>query len=349
MKQFLITGFFIVMTCLWGADILVQLDDATGDDYGAGKVVYPEHPMFTPGLFDIDQFRIEDAGDNYLFVVRVKGKVQPVDFSEFEYRYNIPDDFIFPLVQIYIDTDHTMDAGITQTLAGVNAVIAPESAWERAVVFTSLPQRFKIQTEHFHSPYVSRIFFSPKIHISRDGHEMKVSVPKKFLGTLHPDWGYTVLMLGHEPGMTVKKSIYVMEVKSTASLLGFGGGDAGLVSRYNTNIIDMIAPLNFSQESTLRNYSAENKTLAVIHGVYPHPSALKGRSVAGVVKQIADEKVVINLGSEQGLQVGDLLLVDNAVVVVVDQLFPQLCMAHCRTAADASKLTQGLKVVPWHE
>lgn len=156
-------------------------------------------------------------------------------------------------------------------------------------------------------------------------------------------------MLGHEPGMTVKKSIYVMEVKSTASLLGFGGGDAGLVSRYNTNIIDMIAPLNFSQESTLRNYSAENKTLAVIHGVYPHPSALKGRSVAGVVKQIADEKVVINLGSEQGLQVGDLLLVDNAVVVVVDQLFPQLCMAHCRTAADASKLTQGLKVVPWHE
>lgn len=161
-----------------GADILVQLDDATGDDYGAGKVVYPEHPMFTPGLFDIDQFRIEDAGDNYLFVVRVKGKVQPVDFSEFEYRYNIPDDFIFPLVQIYIDTDHTMDAGITQTLAGVNAVIAPESAWERAVVFTSLPQRFKIQTEHFHSPYVSRIYFSPKIHISRDGHEMKVSVPK---------------------------------------------------------------------------------------------------------------------------------------------------------------------------
>jgi hypothetical protein len=349
MIRFLLLVCLLGSTLLFGTDILLQLDDPLGDDYGAGSVVYPEHPQFTPGLFDIDQFRIEDGGDAYLFTIRVKGTIKPVDFDEFDYRYDIPDDFVFPLIQIYIDTDHCMDSGIRETLAGVNVTIAAESAWERAVVFTALPHRFKIQTEHFHSPWVPRIYFSPKLHRSRDAHELQMKVPKEFLGELHPDWGYTVLMLGHEPGMTVKKSIYVMEVQSTASLLGFGGGDAALVKRYNPNVIDMIAPLNHAQEAVLKSYDAESKTLAEVYAVYPQPSAIKGRVSSGVIKQISGNKLVINLGSDHGLQKGDLLLVNDTWVVVVDDVFPQLCMAHSRSSEDASNLKQEMKVTLWHE
>ncbi|MBN1327484.1 MAG: hypothetical protein JW996_06005, partial [Candidatus Cloacimonetes bacterium] len=38
------------------ADILVELTDPAGDDYGTGSIRYPENPMFVEGIFDLLKF-----------------------------------------------------------------------------------------------------------------------------------------------------------------------------------------------------------------------------------------------------------------------------------------------------
>lgn len=333
---------------LW-CDIILKLDDDKKDDFGDGNVTYPEHPMFTPGIFDITQFRIEDMGDYYNFIVRVRGKIDYVKFDEYEYRYDMPAEFIFPLVQIYIDTDHVQGSGIMETIMGVNATINEESAWEKAVVFTSMPKRFQLRMEQFQAPLLNRVDFPPKIYLSKNKKEISVRVSKEFLGEIQPDWGYTILMLGHDVASSVKKNVFTMEVKSTSSLFTFGGGHGALVNRYNSNIIDMIIPQFKSQKRILKNYSVEEKKLAEIGAVYPTNTKMKSTLVKGEVKQISSDKVVINLGAKQGVESGTKLIIDSKYIVEVDDVFPELCMAHFTNSDDADVIEQGMKVTIWKE
>ncbi len=338
-----------MISVLWSGEIIVKFDDDINDDFGDGNVTYPEHPMFTQGLFDIEQFRIEEEEDSYLFIVRVRGKIDYVDFDEFEYRYNIPEDYIFPLLQIYIDTDHQHNSGIRETIFGVNATINEESGWEKAVIFTSIPQRFRLRMEQYQAPFVSRVVFSPKIYRSKDKKEIQVRVPKKFLGEIQPEWGYTILMLAHDVASTVKKNVFTMEVKATSSLFTFGGGHGALLKRYNSNIIDMLVPRFHSQKKILKQYSVKNKTLPEIGAVYQLKTEIKSTLILGKVTQISSDKVVINLGVNQGVEVGTKLIIDSQYIVEVDDVFPELCLAHYTNLDDAVSIEPEMEVKIWKE
>ncbi len=340
---------FLLTSFLWSQSAIIQLDDEINDDHGDGNVSYPEHPMFTPGIFDITGFRIEDKGDNYSFVIGVRGKIEYVNYEEFHYRYDIPDDFILPLIQVYIDTDRRQNSGITETIAGANLTIQQDSGWERAVVFTSLPRRFKLQTEHYQPHLVSRIHFSERIHRSANRQELRVDVPKAFLGKIQPHWGYLVLMLGHDFASNLKKNVYTIEVQSTASQFNFGGGHGGLISRYNSNVIDMIVPPFQAQKKILKNYDQKEKTYAVAEAVYPLKKEVFTEIVSGTVKQVSADKVVINLGARQGVGKGTKLIIASRYVVEVDDVFPELSIAHFTIKADADEIEPGMEAKIWQD
>jgi carbohydrate-binding DOMON domain-containing protein len=329
--------------------VILQLQDEVGDDYGDGNVIYPEHPMFTPGLFDIESFRIEENGDFYSFIIRIRGKVDYVDYAEFQYKYGIPEDFIFPLVQIYVDTDHVRDSGNLETLYGTNVTLSRESGWEKAVVISAMPGKFQKKIEHYHPVWSNRIFVPEKIHLSSDRKEIGVRISKSDFGEIKPSWGFAVLMFCHDVTSTTRKNIFVMEVKSSSSLFTFGGGHGALYNRYNPNVIDMIVPPFQVQKKILHNYDVENKTLAVIEAVYPFGSHVASNEITGEVRQISDQKVVINLGSEQGVQKGTKLIIDSRFLVQVEDVFPKLSIAKFTDEQAIYQVREGMQVRIWEE
>lgn len=339
----------MIQTFFLAAEVLIELQDDIGDDYGDGKVTYPEHTMFTEGLFDMESFRIEEVGNYYKFVVRIRGKVDYVEYDEFGYKYGIPDDFIFPLVQIYIDTDHKMNSGLTETINGTNVTIAPESAWERAVVFSSLPQKFRASIQRNQEVFLPRIAVPDKIKISSDKQEISVKISKNFLGKIQEDWGFAVMMFCHDVTTTVKKNNYTMEIKASSSLFNFGGGHGTLYFRYNPNVIDMITPPFQSQKKILHDYDVENKTYVVVEAVYPFGSKLRSNETIGEVKQVSEDKVVVDLGTDQGVEAGTKLIIENQYIVEVQDVFPGLSIASFTSEDDIYEIKAGMKVRIWQE
>lgn len=330
-------------------EVILEFTDDKKDDYGDGKVVYPGHSMFQPGIFDIEQFRIEDKGDYYKFVVRVRGKVNYVTFDEYQFRYNLPEKFIFPLIHIYIDTDHVENSGIRETILGVNATINEESAWERAVVFSSIPQRYRLYMEHFQIPFSNRVDIPPKIYLSKNKKEISVRVGKQFIGEIQSEWGFTILMLGHDVAKTIKKNVYVMEVKASSSQFNFGGGHTTLYERYNSNIIDMIVPPFQYQKRILSNYSVGEKRYPEIGAVYKSYKKMKPNIAIGEVKQVSSDKLVINLGAKHGVVTGIKLIIASQFIVEVDDVFPEICVAHYLNDSDADIIEKGMEATIWKE
>jgi carbohydrate-binding DOMON domain-containing protein len=343
MKKIIIQVILVLFSSLC-AEVLFRIDDPAGDDYGNGKILYPENPMYAERVFDIQSFEFVLESENYIIKIRTSGKIEPVDHDEFKFNYNLTDNFILPLIHIYIDNDHVMDSGFTETIHGVNATIAAESAWEKVIVIASLPQRYKGELNRYQPEVSYNAVVPEKITISRDRRELSVKVPKSFLGEINQDWGFTVLMLCQDYSQTVQKSIYVKDIKSTASQHNFGGGEGNLLQNYDSNIIDILVPPGSDQKRILNSYDQENKKLAELKAVYPYASKLITNKAVGEVKQVSSDKVVINLGSENGVEVGSQLIINHKIVVIAEDVFAQLTIASLRAGSSHLEITEGMKV-----
>ena len=344
MKKIYTFLFLIILLQIIYADILFELEDPSGDDYGAGNIIYPEHPMFEKGIFDIVSFKVSLEKDYYIFSLTFAKKIKPVEHHEFKYNYSLPDDFILPLVHIYIDEDHIEESGFVETIFGTNVNISPENAWERAVVFSSLSERYRGALKKKQPEFEKRTIIPDKIYISKNKKELSVKVPVSFLGEFSQDWGFTILVMSHDFSQTVFKNIYIREVKSTANQFNFGGGNGDLFKNYDPNIIDYIPPLFQKQKIILKDYDKENRKFTTVYAVYPLVSKVKEQSVIGEVKQISEDKVVINLGSNNGVTENSELLINSRITVIAKDVFPELTIAAFINSEDWKDIEIGMKV-----
>ncbi len=343
MKYIILISFLLTLNFLSG-EIICEIDDIEGDDYGNGSIVYPEHLMFIEGVFDLLQFKLELEEDEYIFSFTMKGKLFDVEHHEFEYNYSLPENFILPLIHVYIDQDHINDSGFTETVAGTNVTINPENAWERVVILSSIPDRYKGSLKSKQEEISKRTLVPDKIFRSRNKKTISVKVPVKLLGKVTTDWGFTVLIMGHEFSQTIKKNIYVREVKQTSNQYNFGGAEGGFFKQYDPNVIDLLSEYPGKQEHLLKGFSKKDKTYACVTAVYPFKTELKHNLSTGLVKQISKEKVVINIGSLNNIKIGDELLVNNQISVVARDVFPELTIAEFSNEKDWLKIEVGMKV-----
>lgn len=344
MKKIVITSYIIlVISVLLNADVLFNLDDPMGDDYGKGTVIYPDNPMFDEPIFDLLSFELSERGELYIFNFTFAAKIKPVDHAEFQYSYDLPDDFILPLIHIYIDKDHVMNSGFNQTIYGTNILLDETSGWEKAVVIASMPKRYAGELERL-QPEIHRSTTVTAPVLSRDRKTISASVPKRNLGEINEDWGFAVLVMSQDFSQTIRKNIYIREVKTTASQYDFGGGDSNILKDYDPNVIDLLVPLGKDQKFILNSYDKTAKKYAEVAAVYPYASALKGEELVGEVKQVTAEKVVINLGSENGIEIGSRLMIDNQIVVTAEDVFPQLTIAVFTGTEQWQNVAEGMQV-----
>lgn len=77
MKRFLALALFGLFACpALGSDVVFTLTDPKGDDFGDGKLVYPQRDDMTPGDLDIVQFKATQEEDGTWFEATFARTVQ---------------------------------------------------------------------------------------------------------------------------------------------------------------------------------------------------------------------------------------------------------------------------------
>jgi len=301
------------------ASEIFRLEDPRGDDFGAGDLVYPNHPDFEPGSLDLEFLSARAARDGTWFKARMGrpirspvGRVTSLGAEPLEqivrngfYTFNI---------DIYIDTDRVAGSGRIDTLPGRMVNVHRDSAWEKAVILTPRPQvarswyanhlvdieesllraaKGRVDRDDMaeiearvEAQIDAQVFFPNRVRVR--GRDIEFFVPNEFLaGPARPDWAYTVLVTGAD----VEQASRLLNISPGAFSLmampvapGRATDRWGIVRQGDINqppVIDVLARTVEEQKRILSDYDVVEPRLAAVPGISPD-----GReAVAGVVRR----------------------------------------------------------------
>ncbi|MFH0777112.1 MAG: glucodextranase DOMON-like domain-containing protein, partial [Candidatus Eisenbacteria bacterium] len=218
------------------SQVVTQLSDPAGDDYGPGTYSYPTNDVFAPGSFDFTGFEVSYDASSVYFALTIAASLSD--------PWGSGAGFSLQSIDVYVDKDGISGSGATWTLEARNARVSPVNGWE-VMVWCAPP----------FDGFRSRIVFPDgsgdttgvRTQVEQAAGRITISVPRTSLGTPSGDWKYIVLMLGQngfEPGR-------IRPVRLVNDEWSFGGGTDG---NSDSNVIDMVTVPGLSQEGMLSNY-----------------------------------------------------------------------------------------------
>ncbi len=283
----LLLGFMVPQAA--AARTVVQLADPRGDDHGDGHLVYPSQG-FARGDLDLTGFTVENKRDSAVFTVEFAGRIkQPqrgaadelgTDFTLIArhgfYQFNI---------DIYIDTDRRPGSGFTRLLPGRLATVAPDAAWDVAVIATPRPELIRglLPGVLPDEPGLRRQVHFPANFRVR-GRRLSFEVPHDVLGGAASDtWAYTVfvtaadlqpsleLMSGIGLSESQRQQLGVLPVSPGEWTNRIGGGRPG--EPLQPPVLDIFMPPGQAQEHVLADFSSRHDRPVVLPGVVPAATA----------------------------------------------------------------------------
>ena len=204
------------------AQFKLTLSDPKGDDKGPGAYVYPTAAEYKPGSFDLTKVEIEEKGDDVVFTVSLKSRIEdPWDSKK---TWTPPGQgFSIQFVQIYVDTDHKEGSGHKEALPCMNVTFQEASRWDKVVLLS--PQavtRVKTEVRSKAKAVKNDVIVPKRVRVS--GKKLIVSVPKSALGTPTTAWGWQVLVQSNE-GYPRGDCMLTRDVNEIEGEHRFGGGD----------------------------------------------------------------------------------------------------------------------------
>ena len=292
-----------------------RVADPSGDDHGDGALKYPLKGEWLPGELDMTGFAAIPVEGGTDFEVTFARSIRKPDARAIDYGGTSLEDvarfgFYTFNVDVYIDTDGKPGSGALNALPERNAEIAPENAWERAVILTPRPpearsalrrfllrdmkrekkeagdrlgeERIDALRKEIADQVEQRVFFPTRISVR--GSKIRFFVPDSFLGgPASADWSYVVavsvanvdarLDLRAASGDVVGlrgDTLFVVPVCLSASDDCLGGGHEGELD-LQPPFIDILVPEGTTQEKVLRSYDLKTDALVKLPGVKPGP------------------------------------------------------------------------------
>ncbi len=259
------------------AETLFTIEDIAGDDHGSGALIYPANEHYREGDLDLLSFSVRRAEDGTWFSIELANPVRGTEGVTLGMGAGfVPaarvarHDFYAFNVEVYIDQDGERGAGRTDTLPGRRVSIAPEFAWERAIIVTPRPQvarklmRTWQQERSTAGPWVrdSQWFdadggyiYSEKIRVRHNRLEFFVTAAE--LGGLpQQDWAYTVFITGAE---LMQSSNFLSNTDKNAGLMLRGARRGQPTDKFGLRfgdlqqppIVDYLSPKPGQQERLL--------------------------------------------------------------------------------------------------
>lgn len=293
-----------------GQPPLFRIDDPPGDDHGDGTLVYPANGDFVRGDLDLLSFAARAADGGTWFELTFARPVRRPDARAID-ALGTPLQSVAELgfftfnVDVYVDRDRVHGSGGVTALPGREARIAPESAWDRAIVLTPRPHAARgelkrilvlaleeeleredsrlelaqaVEMRHrIPLDVEDRVFFPTRVRVR--GKTVSFFVPDRFLGgPARADWAYTVAVSGADLvqsfdltaglGLAPERDarLMILPVTSGRPRDRFGGRDRAPLQ---PPLVDVLVPAGASQEQVLRSWDEAAGLPVELPGVVP--------------------------------------------------------------------------------
>lgn len=312
---------------------LVTISDPSGDDVGAGSLVYPRRSDFQAGDLDLLQLKISRDEKGFWFEAMFKNPIRdPVNvpnsvgaesLAHFArkgfYQFNL---------DVYVDTDRVKGSGNTFTLPGRQVKVDPEYAWEKAVILTPRPELMREQLlDAMAEQYPDRptaeaaasvdrsMFFPTRIEVH--GKSIAFFVPAGFFaGSDGIDWAVTALVTGAMTTIpadatlfpTSKTPLERLQLGVMQPAVGRPANTFGYSGAMPSPVVDMLSP---SADQQTRQLAAKDDLTGVSWG--PHAVNDIVAATATPKPPIAEQKPSSPATTAQVVPIGTLLQPENAV------------------------------------
>lgn len=302
-------------------ELIFKIEDPRGDDHGDGRLLYPTRTEFARGDLDLISFAAHRTGGGTQFEAVLANPIRVATREAIDglgtslstvarygfYTFNI---------DVYIDMDRVPGSGGVSTLPGRKAAIAPDSAWDRAVILTPRPHEARTALEDMMLEALSkelrngeygeeiegesnalkqrlpedlerRIFFPNQIRVR--GNKVSFFVPDSFFGKpVEDSWSYVVVVSGADliQSLDISAAFGLADARQDHLMLlpispgswkdRFGGGREH-DEGFQPPLVDIIVPEGKLQERVLSDFSSRDQRPVVLHGVVPmQKAATKG-------------------------------------------------------------------------
>jgi hypothetical protein len=321
----LIVLLFTMSSASAGSLPLVAISDPAGDDFGAGKLIYPQRNDFQVGDLDLLQLQISRDSQGFWFEATFKNPVRDPDnvpgsvggdsLANFArkgfYQFN---------VDVYVDTDRIDGSGNTFTLPGRKVRIDGDYAWEKAVILTPRPELMRQQligalTEQYPDRTTAEIeasvdqslFFPTRIKV-RD-KTIGFFVPAGFFaGSDGNNWAATALVTGAITTISAdfslfptKRSIETLQLGVMQPAPGHPKDTFGYSDRQPAPVVDV---LGASAEMQIRQLAEKEDLAGVSWGAHEDsegaPMSRSALSVIPIGKLLQPETTIAAKPAEPG-------------------------------------------------
>ncbi len=212
-------------------ELVFEMEDPKGDDFGPGSYVYPLNKVFeVKGIFDLVRYAVYDAGDSWQFAL---------DFAALPNPWNGPHGFSHPLVLLFLDVT---DGGSTELHPEAEAAkvsFDPKHPWDYFIRVAGWPAYGR----HLWTPETG-----PKlISVTSDPKRGRIiiTVPKSILPAVR---GYHYVLVASQDGYAKN---YVRPIAAQPGEWVGGGCPDPM---WAPQIYDYLAPTVEDQEEMLSSY-----------------------------------------------------------------------------------------------
>ncbi len=224
--------------------VLFEMEDKAQDDNGPGTYTYPTDRVFSPGAFDLVNFKLAEAGDTYEFYFTI-----PIDFKN---DWKNAGGWDVQMFDVYMNLGNTTHK---QAINGRHVKF--NDGWDVALfVGPGKESRMRKEVDDKNmdvaddvsdfEDLTAEIFLPDSIEIA--GNTLVAKVAKDKIGDLSSLEGIQVFVTGSE-GYPTKLDTYNRVVNEYSAQWRFGGG-----SDYDgdPNVIDMLG-----DNAALGNYKSD--------------------------------------------------------------------------------------------
>jgi len=228
-------------------EMLFEISDPVGDDYGSGTYIYPKSEQFKPyeGLFDLTEFKVVDNGENYNLYFK---------FLEVTNPWHAEHGFSHQLIQLYIDNGE--EGGLRTFKKGANVKFEEGHSWNKLVKVTG----WTLEVFDYGDDLDKKATVEgDRVKLLADKKTIKVLLSKEEAGDLENAYYY--LLIGSLDGFGYDN---YREVTEDVEGWKFGGGSK---SDINPNVLDILVPEGMDQKEVLGAFDLESGELATLRAV----------------------------------------------------------------------------------
>ena len=229
-----------------GVTPVFSMEDPENDDTGDGDYVYPQHPNFEDGVFDLRHFAVFKDEENAFFRITMSKLMTPTSYRE-------GDDLFIPCIVIAIHKGK--EEGMPQNRVCHGVLLPPEEGYHI---------KLNIGCAISLSNHLGKVYFTTPdiVYESVDEIETSIdfSVPLDVIGEPGTDWKYFVGI-----GLTTNRLMNYIHggptfVRQDHRAFISGGNYA----QGNPDFIDMLLAPSINQEKVLSNYDVPKNIKPIV-------------------------------------------------------------------------------------